>query len=147
MSLTFFFLSGSKGFWHRPHRFNFTTMWKSGLQVGQSSHSHWRIFLVTGDTGSTGGRRTRGLDGSVASLCRVQECCGRGHRVGIANVLWVQKLSLVRHDLRGLLTVEYGEISGHVDKDASIRGQAAGGLRPHEGRGSRTGCSRRGGGT
>lgn len=120
-------------------------MWKSGLQVGPSSHSHWRVFLVTGDTGPTSGRRAWGLEGSVSSLCGVQEGCGR-HRMGIANVLRVQKLSLVRHDLCGLLAVEYGEVSGHVDEDAGIRGQAAGGLSPHEGRGSGTGCGRRGGG-
>lgn len=64
--------------------------------------------------------------------------------MGITNVLRVEKLSLVRHNLCGLLAVEYGKISGHVDKDAGVRGEAAGGLGPHEGRGSRTGCSRRG---
>lgn len=52
--------------------------------------------------------------------------------MGIADVLRMQELSLVRHDLGGLLTVEYGEVGGHVDKDAGIRGQAAGGLSPHD---------------
>lgn len=42
--------------------------------------------------------------------------------MGVADVLRVQKLSLVRHDLCGLLAVEYREVSGHVDKDAGIRG-------------------------
>lgn len=64
--------------------------------------------------------------------------------MGVADVLRVKKLSLVRHDLRGLLAIEYGEVSGHVDEDAGIRRQAAGGLSPHEWRRSRTGCSRRG---
>lgn len=66
--------------------------------------------------------------------------------MGVADVLRVQKLSLVRHDLRGLLAVEHREVSGHVDEDAGIRGQATGGLSPHERRGSRTGCGGRGGG-
>lgn len=105
-------------------------MRQSGLQIGLSSHSHWRVFLVTSDTGHTGGR-ARGLEGSVSSLCGVKEGWGRGNRVGIADVLRVQKLSLVRHDLCCLLAVEYGEVSGHVDKDTGIRGQAAGGLSPH----------------
>lgn len=69
---------------------------------------------------------------SVAPLSGVQVGCGRGHWVGIANVLRMQELSLVRHDLGGLLTVEYGKVGGHVDKDAGIRGQAAGGLSPHD---------------
>lgn len=66
--------------------------------------------------------------------------------MGVADVLGVQELSLVRHDLRGLLTVEHGEVGGHVDEDAGIRGQAAGSLRPHEGRGGGPGRCSRGGG-
>lgn len=42
--------------------------------------------------------------------------------MGIANVLWVQKLPLVRHDLCGLLAVEDRKVSGHVDEDAGVRG-------------------------
>lgn len=110
------------------------------------SHSDWGEFLVTRDTGATGGRWARGLKGSVSSLCGVQEGWASGHGVGIADVLRVQKLSLVGHDLCGLLAVEHGEVSGHVDKDAGVRGQAAGGLGPHEGSGGRTGCCRWGGG-
>lgn len=64
--------------------------------------------------------------------------------MGIADVLRVQKLSLVRHDLCGLLTVEHREVSGHVDKNAGVGRQAAGGLCPHEGRGSGPGGGRRG---
>lgn len=89
------------------HKLVFTTKWQSGLHVGPSSHCHWRVFLVTGDTGPTSGRRTWGLEGSVSSLGGVQEGWGSGHRVSIANVLWVQELPLVRHDLGGLLAVEY----------------------------------------
>ena len=133
-----------KGLWRSPHRLNFTTKWQSGLQG--SSHGHWGVFLVTGDTGPTSGRRARRLEGSVSSLRGVQVGCGSGHRVGVADVLRVQELSLVRHNLRGLLAVEHGEVSGHVDEDAGIRGQAAGGLSPHEGRGSLAGRGGRGGG-
>lgn len=63
--------------------------------------------------------------------------------MGIANVLWVQELSLVRHDLGGLLAVEYRKVGGHVDKDTGIRRQTAGGLSPYDGRGSGAGSSRR----
>lgn len=48
--------------------------------------------------------------------------------MGVADVLRVQELSLVGHDLRGLLAVEHGEVGGHVDKDAGIGRQAARGL-------------------
>lgn len=47
----------------------------------------------------------------------------------------------MRHDLGGLLAVEYREVGGHVDKDAGVRGQAAGGLCSHERCGSRAGGS------
>ena len=76
----------------------------------------------------------------------VQEGGGRGHGVGVADVLRVQELSLVRHDLRGLLTVEHREVGGHVDENAGVWGQAAGSLRPHEGRGGGPGRRRRAGG-
>lgn len=88
------------------HKLVFTTKWQSGLHVGPSSHCHWRVFLVTGDTGPSSGRRTWGLKGSVSPLGGVQEGCGSGHRVSVANVLWVQELPLVRHDLGSLLAVE-----------------------------------------
>lgn len=107
------------------------TKWLIGLQVGPSSHSHWRVFLITDDAGTTSWRRAGRLEWSVASLGGVQEGRGSGHRVGIANVLWMQELPLVRHDLSGLLTVENGEVGGHVNEDAGIRGQAAGCLGPH----------------
>lgn len=89
------------------------------------------------------------MEGPVPSL-GVQEGGRGGHRVGVADVLRVEELSLVGQDLRGLLTVEHGEVGGHVDEDASVRGQAAGSLRPHQG-GSGGGadgpgsCSRGGG--
>lgn len=148
-SLPLFFHSGSvpKRSLAQPsqvklHKLVFTTKWQSGVHVGPSSHCHWRVFLVTGDTGPSGGRRAGGLEGSVSSLGGVQEGRGGGHRVSVADVLWVQELSLVRHDLGGLLAVKYGEIGGHVDEDAGIGRQAARGLSPHERRGSRTGSGR-----
>lgn len=113
--------------------------WLSGLQLGPVSHSHWRVLLVTGDTGPPGCRRAGRLEGSVSSLCGVQEGWGRGHRVGVADILRMQELSLVRHDLSGLLAVENGEVGGHVHKYAGVRGQTAGGLGPHQGGGSRAG--------
>lgn len=82
----------------------------------------------------------------VTSVSGVQEGRGSGHRVGVANVLRVEELSLMRHDLGGLLTVEHREVGGHVDKDAGVGGQTAGGLGAHERRGSRAGRGGRGGG-
>lgn len=69
--------------------------------------------------------------------------------MGEPDVLRVQELPLVRHDLSGLLAVEDGEVGGHVDEDAGVGGQAAGRLGPHErGRGvaGRSGRRRRAGG-
>lgn len=68
--------------------------------------------------------------------------------MGIADVLRMQELPLVRHDLGGLLAVEYGKVGGHVDEDAGIRGQAAGGLGSHDrrrGSAGGSGWSRRAG--
>ena len=145
-SLPFFFHSGSvsKRSLAQPsqvklHKLVFTTKWQSGLHAVPSSHCHRRVFLVTGDAGPSSGRRAGGLEWSVSSLGGVQEGRRRGHGVGIADVLRMQELPLMRHDLGGLLAVEYREIGGHVDKDAGIRRQAAGGLGPHERRGSRAG--------
>lgn len=85
------------------------------------------------------------MEGSV-SLGGVNEGCGVRHRVGVADVLRVQELPLVRHDLRGLLAVEYGEVGGHVDKDAGVRRQTAGGLSSYHRRrgGARSGRGGRG---
>lgn len=66
----------------------------------------------------------------------INEGCGR-HGVGVTDVLGVEELSLVRHDLGGLLAVEYREVGGHVDKDAGVRCQATGSLCPYERRRSR----------
>ena len=74
----------------------------------------------------------------------VHEGCSLGHRVSVANVLRVEELSLVRHDLGGLLAVQYREVGGHVDEDAGVRRQAASGLGPHERRGAEAGCRGRG---
>lgn len=72
-----------------------------------TSHRHRGELLVAGDAGAAGGGRAGGLKRSVAPLRGVQEGLGGGHRVGVADVLRVQELSLVGHDLRGLLAVEH----------------------------------------
>lgn len=100
------------------------------------SHSHRRKFLVTGNTGP----HSRGREGRLKLpvpplMSGVNEGGGRGHGMGVADELWVQKLSLVGHDLRGLLAVQHGEVGGHVDKDTGVGGETAGRLGPHEGRG------------
>lgn len=120
-----------------PHRFNFTTKWSA-----VSSHSHCRVFLVIDNTPHVG-RGAGGLQGSVPPLSGVHE---GGGRVGVPDVLRVQKLSLVGHDLRGLLAVEHGEVGGHVDEDAGVGGEAAGGLGPHHLRGVLSGGGGGGGG-
>lgn len=128
-SLLFSTLAASPEMTHK----NFTKKKKKerGLQVGSSSYSQRGVLLVPGDAGPASvGRRAGGLEGSVSPLSGVQVGLGR---VGVADVLRVEKLSLVRHDLRGLLAVEHGEVGGHVDEDAGVGGQAAGGLSPHEG--------------
>lgn len=108
------------------------------MQRGPSSNCYWRVFLVAGPSGG----RTGGLKGSVPTLAGVQKGCG--NRVGVADVLRVHELSLVGHYLSGLLAVEDGEVGRHVDEDAAVRGQAAGGLSPHEGRGGRDRAGRGG---
>lgn len=79
---------------------------------------------------------------SVPALAGVQKSCG--NRVGVANVLRVHELSLVGHYLSGLLAVEDGEVGRHVDEDAGVRGETAGGLSPHEGCGLRNWAGRGG---
>lgn len=66
--------------------------------------------------------------------------------MSVADVLRVQELSLVGHDLGGLLAVEYGEVGGHVDEDAGVRRKAARGLSSHEGGRGGAGRGRRRGG-
>ena len=62
--------------------------------------------------------------------------------MGVADVLRVQELSLVGQDLSGLLAVEHREVGGHVDIDAGVRGQAAGGLCSQQRGGNRAGHGR-----
>lgn len=88
------------------------------------SDCHRGVLLLTGDTGHTGWRGEGGLEGSVAPLGGIQVGLRWGDGVGIADVLGVEKLSLVRHNLGGLLTVEDRKIGGHVDEDAGVRGEA-----------------------
>lgn len=79
------------------------------------SHSHRRVLLLARHTSDTRGRWVGGLQRPVAPVCGVQEgrCCGHlvrhcvRHRVGIADVLRVQELALVGHDLCGLLAVQH----------------------------------------
>lgn len=64
--------------------------------------------------------REGGLDLPVARLQPVQERRHRGHRhqVVLHRVTHeggMQVLPLVGHNLGGLLTVEHGEVCGHVD--------------------------------
>lgn len=61
-----------------------------------------------------------GLDLPVARLQAVQEGGHRSHRPRVVlhrvpHVGGVQELPLMGHDLGGLLTVQHGEICGHVD--------------------------------
>lgn len=86
------------------------------------------IASYAGDAGHASGWREWRLQGSVAHLSWVQERRGRRNRVGEANVLRMQELSLVRKNLSRLLAVQYGEVGGHVDIDAGVWGQAARGL-------------------
>lgn len=76
-----------------------------------------------------------------SSLRAVVEGGRRGHGQGlvldgISQILGVQVLPLMGHDLGGLLAVQHGEVGGHVDVDvaqAPVRREAAVGLRPHDG--------------
>lgn len=77
-------------------------------------YGHRRVHLLLAV-----GVREGGLDLPVAGLQAVHERGHRRHRHRVvlhrvAHVRGVQVLPLVRHDLGGLLTVQHGEIRGHV---------------------------------
>lgn len=78
-------------------------------------HSHGWVHLLF-----TVSVREGGLDLPVARLQAVHERGYRshGHRVVLHRVphIWgMQVLPLMGHNLGGLLTVQHGEIGGHVD--------------------------------
>lgn len=116
------------------------------------SYGHRRLLLLSTYTCYTCyARYTRWwrkwrLQGPVGALRRVQE--GRGGRdwMGVTDVLRMQELTLVGHDLRCLLAVQNREVGGHVDVYACIRRQAARGLGAQNGGWSRPRVRASGGG-
>lgn len=93
-------------------------------------YGHRRIHLLLSVRVGEGG-----LHLSVAGLQAIHEGghWRQGHRVmlyRIAHVWGMQVLALMGDDLGGLLTVQYGEIRGHVDVHIvhGSLGQAAVGL-------------------
>lgn len=83
------------------------------LLLESHSYSWVHLLLVIGS-------REGGLDLSVISLQAVHEGWYRGHGHclmlhSIAHIGGMQVLPLVRHDLGGLLAIQYREIGGHVD--------------------------------
>lgn len=140
-----------------PHKVSHTVPIRHIALTRSVTHSpqnglncYWRVLLLAGDTGHTGGWGVGGLQLSVAPLGGVQvDPLGRGHVVGgVADVLGVDELSLVGHDLGGLLAVEHGEVGGHVDENTGVWRETAGGLGTHHGLGGRARhLGRRGRGT
>lgn len=130
--------------------FSSSIVWQTHTKSFSYSH-RWLLLLSTYTcdachTCHTRGWRKWGLQGPVGTLRRVQE--GRGGRdwVGVADVLRMQELTLVGHDLCCLLTVQHREVGGHVDVYTGVWGQAAWGLGAQNGGWSRTGDRASGGG-
>lgn len=123
-----------------------------GMHTKSLSYSHrWLLLLCihschTCHTRHTCGWRKWRLQGPVGTMCRVQE--GRSGRdwVCVPDVLRMQELTLVGHDLCRLLTVQHREVGGHVDIYAGIRRQTAWGLGTQNGGRSRARDRSSGGG-
>lgn len=128
-------IQGSRDFISAPPSYD--TLTKS------LSYSHRRLLLLCTHTcyachtRHTCGWRIWRLQGPVGTLCRVQEGRSGWDWVGVTDVLRMQELTLVGHDLCRLLTVQHGEVGGHVDVHAGIRRQAAWGLGTQNGGGCR----------
>lgn len=124
-------------------------MWH--IHTKNLSYSHrWLLLLSTQTCHTCHTRYTRRwrkwrLQGPVGTLCMVQVGWGGWDWVSVTNVLRMQELTLVGHDLCCLLAVQNREVGGHVDIYAGIWWEAARSLGAQNGGWSRAGVWASGG--